>query len=151
MTENTQYIPKGFHAVLPHMCVRDIAEAIAFYQHVFGATEIERLVVPGGRTVHAEIKIGDSPISLSEEDPNNHNHSPLSLGGSTVAINLYVEDVDATFDRAIAAGSKVLFPVGNQFYGDRSGRLADPFGHMWMIATHQEDVSPEEMQKRFEA
>ncbi len=88
---------------------------------------------------------------LTSARASSYNHSPLSLGGSTVAINLYVEDVDATFDRAIAAGSKVLFPVGNQFYGDRSGRLADPFGHMWMIATHQEDVSPEEMQKRFEA
>jgi PhnB protein len=148
MTRSTQYAP---NTMMPHLCVRDITGALAFYQQAFRAREIHRLIGSGGRIVHAEIKIGETAIDLAEEEPDNHNLSPQLLGGSPVVIGLYVEDVDAAFKQAIAAGAKTLFPVNDQFYGDRSGRLVDPFGHMWSIATHQEDVSPEEMQRRFNA
>ena len=135
----------------PYLCWKDAARAIEFYKKAFGATEAMRLSEPGGRIGHAEIRIGDAPIMLSDEYPEMDVRSPQSLGGSPVLIHLYVDDVDALASRAVAAGAKLLRPVADQFYGDRSGTLTDPFGHRWMIATRKEDVSAAEMQKRYDA
>jgi len=135
----------------PYLCCKDAARAIEFYKKAFGATEAIRLSEPGGRIGHAEIRIGDAPIMLSDEYPEMDVRSPQSLGGSPVLIHLYVDDVDALASRAVAAGAKLLRPVADQFYGDRSGTLTDPFGHRWMIATRKEDVSAAEMQKRYDA
>jgi len=135
----------------PYLCCKDAARAIEFYKQAFGATEAMRLSEPGGRIGHAEIRIGDAPIMLSDEYPEMDVRSPQSLGGSPVLIHLYVDDVDALASRAVAAGAKLLRPVADQFYGDRSGTLTDPFGHRWMIATRKEDVSAAEMQKRYDA
>ena len=146
-------IPDGYHTVTPHLIVSDAAKAIDFYKKAFGATELFRMAGPGGKVIHAEIKIGNSPVMLADEFPEMGFRGPQSLCGSSVSIlhYLYVEDVDAYFSRAIAAGAKVLKPVQDQFYGDRSGTLTDPFGHVWTIATHKEDVSLEELHKRFAA
>ena len=144
-------IPDGYHSATPYLIVKDAARAIEFYKQAFGATELVRLAEPSGKVAHAEIQIGDSPIMISEESPDWGNYSPQSLGGSPVGVHLYVEDVDAVTSQAVAAGAKVLIPVADQFYGDRSGRLADPFGHFWILATHKEDVTREEMARRFEA
>ena len=135
----------------PYLCCKDAARAIEFYKKAFGATEAMRLSEPGGRIGHAEIRIGDAPIMLSDEYPEMDVRSPQSLGGSPVLIHLYVDDVDALASRAVAAGAKLLRPVADQFYGDRSGTLTDPFGHRWMIATRKEDVSAAGMQKRYDA
>jgi PhnB protein len=143
-------IPEGYHTATPHLVVKDAARAIEFYKQAFGATELMRLTAPGGIVAHAEIKIGDSIIMLADEFPNWGNHSPTSLGGTPARIHLYVEDVDAMFAQAVAAGSEVQIPVDDQFYGDRSGRLVDPFGHMWIIGTHKQDMTQEEMQRSFE-
>ncbi len=146
-------IPEGYYTATPYLMVKDAARAIEFYKKAFGATELMRLPQPDGKIAHAEIKIGNSPIMLADEPPEAAAmgaRSPQSLGSSSVIIALYVEDVDALASKAVAAGAKVLFPVKDQFYGDRSCRLGDPFGHVWIIATHKEDVPPAEMQKRFE-
>jgi len=135
----------------PYLCCKDAARAIEFYKKAFGATEAIRLSEPGGRIGHAEIRIGDAPIMLSDEYPEMDVRSPESLGGSPVLIHLYVDDVDALTSQAVAAGAKLLRPVADQFYGDRSGALTDPFGHRWMIATRKEDASAAEMQKRYDA
>jgi len=135
----------------PYLCCKDAARAIEFYKKAFGATEAIRLSEPGGRIGHAEIRIGDAPIMLSDEYPEMDVRSPESLGGSPVLIHLYVDDVDALTSQAVAAGAKLLRPVADQFYGDRSGTLTDPFGHRWMIATRKEDASAAEMQKRYDA
>ena len=143
------HIPEGYHSVTPALSVRDAVAAIDFYKKVFGAVELPgRLTDPTGKILHVELQIGDSLIHLTDELPEFGNLSPESLGGSPVRIALYVEDVDALADRAVAAGAKVLIPVADQFYGDRSGRLLDPFGHLWIVSTHIEDMSPEEIQKR---
>jgi PhnB protein len=144
-------IPDGYHTVTPYLIVKDAASAIAFYKKAFGATELFRMPDPSGRIGHAEIKIGDSPIMLADEFPEMGARGPQSLGGSAVSILLYVEDVDARFSQATAAGATVTRPLKDQFYGDRSATLTDPFGHVWHIATHKEDVTPEEMNRRFEA
>jgi PhnB protein len=141
-------IPKGYHTATPYLIVKDAAKAIEFYKKAFGAAETTRMTQPDGRIGHAEIKIGDSPILLADEFPEMGARSPQSLGGSPVSILLYVKDVDALTSQAITAGAKVVRPVKDQFYGDRSGSLEDPFGHQWHIATHVEDVPPEEMKKR---
>ena len=151
MAGKVKPIPEGYHTATPYLNVRDAAGAIEFYKKAFGATEVMRLVGPGGKSLHAEIKIGDSVIMLAEEMEEWGNKSPQTLGGTAVRIALYVEDVDALASQAVAAGAKLLTPVADQFYGDRSGRLQDPFGHLWLIGTHIEDVSPEEMQKRCDA
>lgn len=148
MTDKVSPIPEGLHAIMPRLFVRGAANAIEFYKQAFGGIEMDRLTVPSGQIVNAMIKIGDSMISLAEESPEWGNLSPLSLGGSAVAISLYVEDVDAVAGAAVAAGATMPVPVKDQFYGDRSGRLTDPFGHIWIVSTHKEDVSVEEMQKR---
>jgi len=130
------------------LIIKDAARAIEFYKKAFGATELMRMAQPDGRIGHAEIRIGDSPIMLADEFPEMGHRSPQSLGGSPVSILLYVEDVDALFNQAVSAGAKVQKPVQDQFYGDRIGGVTDPFGHVWYIATHKEEVSPEEMRKR---
>jgi PhnB protein len=144
-------IPAAYRGVTPYLSVNDAAAAIEFYKKGFGATELMRLPGPDGKLGHAEIKIGDALVMLADEFPAYGNLSPKTLGGSAVRLHMYVEDVDAFFEQAVAAGAKVLIPIADQFYGDRSGRLEDPFGHVWLISTHKEDVSPEEMQKRMEA
>jgi PhnB protein len=151
MATATKPIPDGYHSATPYLIVNGAAEAIDFYKRAFGATELLRMADPKGGIAHAEIRIGDSVIMFADENPNMGYRGPRSLGGSTVSIMLYVEDVDSTFERAVKEGARAQRPVANQFYGDRSGTLEDPFGHFWTIATHIEDVAPEEMQRRVEA
>ena len=141
-------IPEGYHSVTPYLIIKGATEAIDFYKKAFGATELFRMPAPGGKIGHAEIKIGDSPIMLADESPEMGHKSPQTLGGSPISIMIYVADVDTVFKQAIAAGGKEQRPVKDQFYGDRSGSLEDPFGHVWHVATHTEDVSPEEMERR---
>jgi PhnB protein len=143
-------IPEGYHSVNTVLIVRDGdgRKAIEFYKRVFGATESMFMADTEGRLMHAEIKIGDSTVMIGEERPEWHNHSPRSLGGSPVVLHLYVENVDTVAEKAIDAGAEILFPVEDQFYGDRSGRIKDPFGHVWIISTHTEDVPVEEMERR---
>jgi PhnB protein len=144
-------IPDGYHSVTPYLIVHDAAGALAFYQKAFGAKELFRFPMPDGKIGHAEIKIGNSPIMLADEFPQMDARSPRSLGGTPTGIMLYVEDVDAVTAQAVAAGAKVVKPVQDQFYGDRSGTVVDPYGHKWTIGTHKEDVSFEEMQRRMAA
>ena len=141
-------IPDGYHSVTPYLIVSAGAVAIDYYKKAFGAVELFRMPAPGGKIGHAEIRIGDSPIMLADEFPEMGYQSPTTLGGSPVSIMIYVDDVDTVFGQAIAAGGKEQRPVKDQFYGDRSGTLEDPFGHVWHIATHKEDVSAEEMERR---
>jgi len=148
MASKPKPVPDGYHTATPYLIVKGAAQAIEFYKKAFGATELMRMPQPGGKIGHAEIKIGDSPIMLADESPDVGARSPQSMGGSPVSIMLYVEDVDKIFSQAVAAGAKVRRPVADQFYGDRTGGVEDPFGHLWYIATHKEDVSPEEMRKR---
>jgi PhnB protein len=147
----TKPIPDGYHTATPYLIVNGAAEAIEFYKRALGATELLRMTDPQGRIGHAEIRIGDSVIMLADEHPDMGYRGPRSMGGSSVSILLYVDDVDTIFDRALSAGATVQRPIANQFYGDRSGKLEDPFGHVWSIATHVEDVPPEEMRRRAEA
>ena len=142
-------VPPGYASVTPYLIVHDAAKAIDFYQRAFGAVELFRLAGPDGTIGHAEIRIGHSPVMLA--DGMGGYPDPLTLGGSSVSFMLYVPDVDAAFARAIAAGATVKRPVADQFYGDRTGTLADPFGHVWSLATHVEDVSPQEIDRRFQA
>jgi PhnB protein len=151
MTSKVKPVPEGYHTATPYLIIKDAAHAIGFYKEAFGATELARMADANGKIRHAEIKIGDSPIMLADEFPEIGARSPESFGGSPVSIYLYVEDVDAAFSQAIAAGAKELRPVADQFYGDRSGGVTDPFGYAWYIATHKEDMSPEEMEKRARA
>ncbi len=151
MTNKIKHIPDGYHTVTPYLIIKDAANAIKFYKKAFGATEIMTMAGPNGVVKHAEIKIGNAPIMLSDECHEMNIHSPQTLGGSPVIIHLYVEDVDSLTKQAVAAGAKVLRPVQDQFYGDRSGSIADPYGHIWNISTHIEDVPLAELQKRSEA
>jgi PhnB protein len=141
-------IPKGYHAVTPYLSVQGAADAIAFYKKAFAAKEVMRMPGPGGTIGHAEIQIGDSRIMLADEFPEMNFRSPRSVGGTPVTIHLYVQDVDKVAKKAVASGAKVLRPVADQFYGDRSGSLEDPFGHVWHIATHMEDIPIKELKKR---
>jgi PhnB protein len=143
-------VPEGFHTVTPYLVVDDGAHAIEFYQQAFGAKEIMRMPGPDGKISHAEIKIGDSIIMLGPAQASTGVRSPQSLGSSTVSIFLYLEDVDSTFRKALSVGAKEAQPLADQPWGDRYGRLTDPFGHSWSLATHKEDVSPEEMSKRMQ-
>ena len=147
----TKPIPDGYRTATPYLILKGAAEAIEFYKRAFGASELLRMADPNGRVGHAEIRIGDSVIMLADEHPEMGHRGPRSLGGSSVSIMLYLPDVDAVFERALKAGARAQRPVQNQFYGDRSGTLEDPFGHVWTIATHVEDVPPEEMKRRAEA
>lgn len=141
-------IPDGYTAVTPYLTVKGAAEAIEFYKKAFGAEELMRMPMPGGRIAHAEIKIGGAVIMLSDESEEWKAFSPQTVGDSSVTIMLYVPDVDATVKRAVEAGATLTMPVADQFYGDRSGALKDPFGHKWYVATHVEDVPPDEMERR---
>jgi PhnB protein len=148
MSAKVQPVPEGYHSVIPYLIVHDAAKAIEFYKGVFGATELMRMPAPDGRIGHAEIRIGNSTVMLADEHAEIGALSPRTVGGSPVMLMVYVEDVDAVFGRAVAAGAKVVREVANQFYGDRTGGFDDPFGHKWYAATHIEDVSPEEIARR---
>jgi PhnB protein len=152
MAQKVKPIPEGYHTLTPSLIVDGADKAIAFYKKALGAEEIFRMNGADGKTVmHSELKIGDSRFFVSDEMRDMGCQSPKTLGGSPVALFLYVEDVDASFKRALDAGATVRMPVQDMFWGDRYGKLADPFGHEWGMATHKEDVSPEEMRKRGEA
>lgn len=150
MKTNVNPIPKGYNTLTPYINVKDARKAIEFYKNAFGAKEVERFSMPDGSIGHAVIEIGDSRIMIADENIEWGNKSPLTLGGTPVCLCLYVKDVDAVFNSALKAGAKVTgdMVVKDQFYGDRSGTLTDPFGHQWSILTHIEDVSPEETQRR---
>ncbi len=144
-------IPDGYHTATPYLIVKGAAEALEFYKRAFGAEEVMRCPMPDGRLGHAEIQIGNSRIMLADEFPEMGAKGPASLGGTPVGICLYVLDSDAAFQRALAAGARTLRPLQDQFYGDRSGTLTDPFGHQWTVATHREDVPLEEIERRMKA
>lgn len=141
-------IPDGYHSVTPYLIVSDAPRALEFYKAAFGATELMRMTQPDGRVGHAEIRIGDSPVMLADEFPEIGARSPQTIGGTAVSLMVYVPDVDAVVAQAVAAGAKLTRPIADQFYGDRIGGVADPFGHSWFIATHEEDVPPDELERR---
>jgi len=141
-------IPQGYHSVTPYLFIKGAANALDFYKKVFGATERVRMPGPNGRVMHAEVQIGDSIVMLADEHPEMGARSPQSVGGASSSLHVYVQDVDSIAKKAVEAGAQLARPVQDQFYGDRSGTIIDPFGHMWSIATHIEDVAPEEMKKR---
>jgi PhnB protein len=143
-------IPPGYEHSTPYLTCKDAAQAIDFYKNAFGAAELIRMPMPDGKIGHAEIKIADAIVMLSDEFPEYGAQSPATLGGTTVGIMIYVPDVDAFAERAVAAGAQLAEPVKDQFYGDRSCRLLDPSGHKWFFATHIEDVAPDEMKRRAE-
>jgi PhnB protein len=144
-------IPEGYHSVTPYLIIEGAGGAIEFYQKAFGAKELFRFPAPDGKIGHAEIKIGDSPIMLADAYPAMGYNGPKSLGGSPVSLMIYVENVDTVFNQAVRAGATVKEAVTDKFYGDRTGSLIDPFGHVWHVSTHMEDVSVEEMEKRAKA
>ncbi len=147
-TKAAKPIPDGYHSVTPYLIVQDGARALEFYQRAFGAKEVHRMDGPNGKIMHAEFKIGDSMVMLSDEMPQAGTKSPQSLGGTTVGIFVYVTDVDSVFNQAVGAGAKAEMPPADMFWGDRYGKVSDPFGHQWSLATHKEDIAPQEMQKR---
>jgi PhnB protein len=148
MAKHVKPIPEGYHSVTPYLTVDDGARAIDFYKKVFGATEIMRMNGPDGKIGHAEVRIGDSIVMLGAPSANSGLRTPQSLNASTVSIFVYLEDVDSVFNRAVSSGAKEVQKPENMFWGDRYGRLTDPFGHSWSLATHIEDVTPEEMGRR---
>ena len=141
-------VPEGYSTIVPYLLVRNAPAAIDFYKNAFGATETDRFTMDDGRVGHADLKIGDSHLMLADELPEMGYVGPETLGGTTFGIALYVENVDEIFNRAVSFGATVQRPLANQFYGDRTGTLLDPFGHKWTVATHVEDVKPEEMERR---
>lgn len=152
MSESGSAVPSGYHSVTPHMVVRNAAEAIDFYRKAFGAEEVMRLVAPDGNgIVHAELTIEGSRVMLADENPDMGAQSPLSLGGTAVTLHVYVADVDAAVDKAAAAGCQVVMPPADMFWGDRYAQLSDPYGHSWAMATHQRDVSNDELKAGMEA
>ncbi|HEX2571807.1 MAG TPA: VOC family protein [Polyangia bacterium] len=148
MAKATKPIPDGYHSVTPTLTIDGAAAAIEWYKKIFGATELVRMPGPEGKLLHAEIRIGDSVVMLS--DPFMDAKDPKALGGASGGLMIYTDDVDSMFKRAVEGGAKVLMPLGDMFWGDRFGRISDPFGHQWALATHIEDLTPEEMQKRQE-
>jgi PhnB protein len=143
-----QPVPAGYHSVTPYVVVDGAAQAIEFYKKAFGAIEMLRVPRADGKVMHAEVKIGDSPVMLADEVPEMNAKNPLAFGGSPMSLMIYVDDVDQVFARALELGGTEVRPLQNHFYGDRSGTLSDPFGHQWTVATHVEDVSDEEIQRR---
>lgn len=141
-------IPEGYHSLTPYLIVNGAAAAIEFYKQAFHAVEVLRLPTPAGTLAHAELRIGDAILMMADEFPEMGARGPKTIGGSPISMLIYTEDADAMFNRAVAAGAKVLRPMADQFYGDRSGTLEDPFGHTWSIATHTEDLSPAEIEAR---
>jgi PhnB protein len=148
MASKVKTIPDGYHAITPYLSIKGASEAIEFYKRAFGATERMRMAQPDGRIGHAELQFGDSCVMLSDESPEMDFRAPGTIGGTPVHLYLYVDDVDAVVKRAVEAGATVVRPVQDQFYGDRSGSVLDPYGHVWHVATHKEDLSMEEIQKR---
>jgi PhnB protein len=149
MSSRVKPIPSGFHTLTPHLIVKGASQAIEFYKKAFGAEEIVRMPGPDGKSVmHADLKIGDSHLFLVDEFPEMGCRGPQSVGATAVTIHMYVEDVDEAFGKAVAAGAQVRMPLEDMFWGDRYGKLADPFGHEWSLATHKEDLTPEEIGKR---
>jgi PhnB protein len=146
--KKVSYIPKGYNTVTPYLVIKGAAKAIDYYKKVFGATVAVRMDGPDGRVGHAELQIGDSRIMLADENPQMGNRSAESIGASPVSLYLYLPDCDSVVAKAAAEGAKILKPVADQFYGDRSGFIQDPFGHLWGVATHKEDLSPTEMDER---
>ncbi len=144
------YIPEGYKTITPYLIIKGAARAIEYYKKVFGATVTLRMDAPDGRVGHAELKIGDSHIMLADENPGMGATSATTIGASPVSLLIYVPEVDRVVEKAVAEGAKILKPVQDQFYGDRSGFLQDPFGHLWGVATHIEDVSSEEMKRRMQ-
>ena len=152
MSENVKIIPEGYHSINPYLVVRNAERAIEFYKKAFGAEERFRMHRPDGKAImHAELKIGDSVFMLTEESREMKALSPESIGGSPVSLYVYVKDVDSVFNQAVSEGATILHPVNDQFYGDRSGYLKDPFGHLWSIATHKKELSPDELKKAGQA
>jgi len=152
MSKAVKPIPEGYRTITPYLTQRDAAQAIEFYKKAFGAQEVMRMPGPEGKGVaHAEIKIGDSMLFLSDEFPQAGTQAPGSLGGTTGSLHLYVSDVDAMFNKAVQAGAKPAMPPADMFWGDRMAKLVDPFGHHWSLATHKEDVAPDEMERRGKA
>jgi PhnB protein len=145
---SVQPIPEGYHTVTPYLIVQGAGKAIEFYRKAFGATEVFRMEGPEGKIGHAEIQIGDSRVMLADEYPDMGFMSPASLGGSAVTLMIYVEDSDAVYQSALAAGAEIVKPIQDQFYGDRSGTVADPFGHVWTLSTHKEDLTYDEVERR---
>jgi PhnB protein len=149
MKNQTKPIPEGYHTLTPHLVVKSAGEAIEFYKKAFGAKEIVRMPGPDGKSIiHADLVIGDSHLFLVDEFPDMGCLAPQTVGGSPVTVHIYVDDVDTFFNQALAAGAQVKMPLSDMFWGDRYGLVTDPFGHSWSIATHKEDLSPEEMGKR---
>ena len=151
MATQSEAVPAGYHSVTPYMALRDAAGALDFYRRAFGAELEMKLDMPDGKIAHAEMRIGDSIVMVSEENEEWGNKSPQALGGSPMFLMIYVPDVDAAFVQALAAGATQVRPVEDQFYGDRSGTLKDPYGYQWTLSTHIEDLSQEEVQRRMEA
>lgn len=147
----TKKIPDGFHTATPSLVVSNSKEAIEFYKKAFGANEIYQMAGPGGKTLHAMIQIGDSFVMMADEFPSMGSKSPTSIGGTAVTLHLYVDDADKIFNQAVNAGAKITMPIMDAFWGDRYGCVLDPYGHSWAIATHQKDMSPDEMRKAGEA
>jgi PhnB protein len=145
MPEKPKPVPPGFHTLTPHLIVRDAARAITFYENAFGAQLLGKMLTPDGKVMHAAMKVGDSMLMLNDEFPEWGALSPVSSGGSGVTLHMYLENVDAAFQKAVSAGAEVKMPVMDQFWGDRYGIVADPFGHKWSLATHIRDVSQEDM------
>ena len=148
MAGKVKPIPEGYHAITPYLSIKGASDAIEFYKKAFGATEVMRMAQPDGRIGHAELQFGDSRIMLADEHPEMDFRSPRAIGGTPVYLHLYVDDVDTVVGRAVAAGAKVVRPVQDQFYGDRSGSVVDPYGHVWHVATHKEDLTMDEIRKR---
>jgi uncharacterized glyoxalase superfamily protein PhnB len=151
MANKAQAVPKGYHTVTPSLFVTGAAKAIEFYQKALGAEELMRFPGPGGAIMHAEIKIGDSIVMLADEMPEQGGRGPKSIGGTPVSFFVYREDVESAWKRAVDAGAKVLVPLADQFWGDRTGCLEDPFGHQWWLAQHVQDLTPDQIQKNAEA
>ena len=152
MSENVKIIPEGYHSINPYLVVRNADRAIEFYKNAFGAEERFRMHGPNGKVImHAELKIGDSVFMLTEESSDMKALSPESIGASPVSLYVYVKDVDSVFNQAVSEGATILHPLKDQFYGDRSGYLKDPFGHLWSIATHKKELSPDELKKAGQA
>ena len=151
MPTKVQPIPKGYHSITPYLVVNDAKRAIEFYQRAFGAHEVTKMDSPNGKIMHAELKIGDSMLMLADEMPGSGTSSPKTLGGTTGSIFLYVDNVDNVYKQAVSAGARADQQPADQFWGDRYGKLTDPFGHSWGLATHVEDVPPEEMKNRMQA
>ena len=147
MQEQVRAVPEGFHTVTAHLVCAGAAQAIEFYKKAFGAVEVGRMPMPGGKLGHAEMRIGDSRIMLADDFPEYGSNSPLALKGSPVVIHLYVNDADAVFAQVVAAGAKPVMPLADMFWGDRYGQVEDPFGHRWSIATHKRDLTMEQVQE----